>query len=590
MKRFPLKLRGLAILLFSGVLFAGLFAFRYSDDFFDISRNLQIFADVYREVNLKYVDEVKPGELIKKGIDAMLDSLDPYTEYIPQSEVEEFKMKFVNPQYGGIGALIFQLNEKVIVRDVYEGFPAQKADIRAGDRILRFNDMEVNSHNGLQVSDMLKGQKGSVINLLISRPGIVKPIVKTLSREEIKLSNIPYYGILKNHTGYIKLNHFLENSSSEVKQAFLDLKDNQHITSLVFDLRGNGGGILQESVKIVNFFVEKGSNIVTQSGRNHQGEIIYKAVNQPLDSKIPIIILVDKGTASASEIVSGALQDLERAVIVGQRSFGKGLVQQTLPLSYNTLMKITVAKYYTPSGRCIQALDYVHRNKDGSVNQVADSTIVEFKTRAGRLVYDGSGIYPDLITKAKTFSNVLYALASRQLIFDYATLYKNSHLSISPAADFRLTDADYAAFTEFLATKNYDYITSTERLMDDLKQIAEREKRFDAIKSEYTSLKSKISHNKTEDLFKFKEEIKDFLGNEIVERYYFQKGKLVCSLSKDADIAASLKLFDNTSLFAGILQGTGAYHTIGKPEKPLVSSAQIRLKDTQDSLLIEEEK
>ena len=214
MKRFPLKLRGLAILLFSGVLFAGLFAFRYSDDFFDISRNLQIFADVYREVNLKYVDEVKPGELIKKGIDAMLDSLDPYTEYIPQSEVEEFKMKFVNPQYGGIGALIFQLNEKVIVRDVYEGLPAQKADIRAGDRILRFNDMEVNSHNGLQVSDMLKGQKGSVINLLISRPGIVKPIVKTLSREEIKLSNIPYYGILKNHTGYIKLNHFLENSSS----------------------------------------------------------------------------------------------------------------------------------------------------------------------------------------------------------------------------------------------------------------------------------------------------------------------------------------------------------------------------------------
>lgn len=590
MKRFFLNTRGFLILLLSAILLTGILSFRFSDDYFEISRNLQIFADVYREVNLKYVDEIKPGELIKKGIDAMLESLDPYTEYIPQSEVEEFKMKFVNPQYGGIGALIFQMNDKVIVRDVYEGFPAQKADIRAGDRILRFNNMVVNSHNGLQVSDMLKGQKGSVINLLISRPGVPKPLLKSLSREEIKLSNIPYYGVLHNHTGYIKLNHFLENSSSEVKQAFLDLKDNQHITSLVFDLRGNGGGILQESVKIVNFFVDKGANIVTQSGRNHQGEIIYKAVNQPLDTKIPIVILVDKGTASASEIVSGALQDLERAVIIGQRSFGKGLVQQTLPLSYNTLMKITVAKYYTPSGRCIQALDYVHRNKDGTVNQVADSTIVEFKTRGGRLVYDGSGIYPDLITKPKTFSNVLFALASRQLIFDYATLYKNSHLTIAPAAEFRLNDTEYAAFLSFLGNKNYDYVTSTERLMGDLRQIAEREKRFDAIKSEYTALKLKISHNKTEDLLKFKEEIKDFLGNEIVERYYFQKGKLICSLSKDADIASSIKLLDNASLYSGILQGSGAYHTIGKPDKPIISSAQIRLKDSQDSLLIEEEK
>lgn len=590
MKRFFLKARGLSVLLLSALLLSSLLAFRYRDDFFEISRNLQIFADVYREVNLKYVDEVKPGDLIKKGIDAMLDSLDPYTEYIPQSEVEDFKMKFVNPQYGGIGALIFQLNDQVIIRDVYEGFPAQKADIRAGDHILRFNNMEVNSHNGLQVSDMLKGQKGSVINLVISRPGVSKQLIKTVTREEIKLSNVPYYGILHDHTGYIKLNHFLENSAAEVKLAFLDLKDNQHITSLVFDLRGNGGGILQESVKIVNFFVSKGSSIVTQSGRNHQGEIVYKAVNQPLDDRIPIVVLVDKGTASASEIVSGALQDLERAVIVGQRSFGKGLVQQTLPLSYNTLMKITVAKYYTPSGRCIQALDYVHRNKDGSVNQVADSSITEFKTHAGRLVYDGSGIFPDLPTPPKTFSNVLYALVSHQLIFDYATLYKNSHATIAPAASFRLTDAEYAAFVVYLADKNYDYVTSTERLMGDLKQIAEREKRFEAIKGEYTALKTKIYHNKAEDLIKFKEEIKDFLGNEIAERYYFQKGKLICALSKDPDIASSLSLINTPVQFSGILQGAGKYHTIGRPEKPLLSSAQLRLKDSQDSLLIEEDK
>lgn len=590
MKRFFEKTRGLYIILVSVVLLTGIVAFRYRDDYFELSRNLQIFADVYREVNLKYVDEVKPGELMKKGVDAMLDSLDPYTEYIPQSEVEDFKMKFVNPQYGGIGALIFQFDDKVIVRDVYEGFPAQRADIRAGDHILRFNDTEVTSRNGLQVSDMLKGQKGSEINLLISRPGVPKPFLKAVTRQEIKLNNIPYYGLLSEHTGYIKLNHFLENSAQEVKDAFLDLRDKEHISSLVFDLRGNGGGILQESVKIVNLFVDKGATIVTQSGRNHQGEIIYKAASQPVDTHMPIIVLVDKGTASASEIVAGALQDLERAVIVGQRSFGKGLVQQTLPLSYNTLMKITVAKYYTPSGRCIQAVDYVHRNKDGSVNQVADSTIAEYRTRGGRLVYDGSGIFPDVATKPRTYSNLLYALVSKQLIFDYATLYRNTHPSIAPPALFRLTEAELAAFNTWLADKNYDYTTSTEKLMADLKQIAEKEKRFTAIRPEYDALRLKISHNKNEDLTKYKDEIRNFLENEIVQRYYFQKGKLICSLSKDADITRSLELLGNSPLLATILRGTGGFHTIGKPEKPILSSALVRLKDSQDSLLVIEDK
>jgi len=565
-------------------------AFKFSDDYFELSRNLQIFADVYREVNLKYVDPVKPGEVMKRGVDAMLENLDPYTEYIPQSEVEDFKMKFINSQYGGIGALIFQVNNEVIVRDVYEGFPAQKSDVRAGDHILQFNSIKVNSHNSEQVSEMLKGQKGTQVHLLISRPGLAKPIVKDVVREEIKLANIPYYGVVQGTAGYIKLDHFLENCSSELKNAFLDLRDNQHVTSLILDLRGNGGGILQESVKIVNFFVDKGQTIVTQSGRNRQNEIVYKAVNQPLDTHIPLVVLVDKGTASASEILSGALQDLERAVVIGQRSFGKGLVQQTIPLSYNTLLKITVARYYTPSGRCIQALDYVHRNKDGSVNQVADSSINEFKTKLGRLVYDGSGIYPDVVTKPRTYSNILYTLVSKSYLFDYATLYRNSHASIGSPATFRLDENAYQDFLHFLSTKTYDYTTSTEKLMADLKRIAEKEKRFDGIKSEYESLRSKVSHDKRDDLTKFKPEIRSYLENEIAERYYYQKGRLMCSLSKDPDIDKSISVLQNNPLYSNILKGKGLFKVIGKPERSLVSSAQLKVKESQDSLIVESEK
>jgi len=543
----------------------GLFAFRISDDYFQISRNLQIFADIYREANLKYVDNIKPGDFMKKGVDAMLASLDPYTEYIPESDLEDFKMKYVNPEYGGIGAIVYEKSNKIFISDVYEGFPAQKEDIRAGDEIVKLNDIVVTAKNSREVGDMLKGQKGTEVLLEIKRPGVSAPIEKKIAREEIHLKNVPYYGIIQKGMGYIKLDRFLENSASEVREALLTLKEKENIQSLVLDLRGNGGGILQESVKIVNLFVNKGEIIVTQKGRSTNSEIIYKATSNPIDPNIPLVVLVDKGTASASEIVSGSLQDLDRAIIIGQRSFGKGLVQQTLPLSYNTLMKITIAKYYTPSGRCIQALDYGHRNADGTVNRISDSSIHSYKTHLGRMVYDGSGIYPDVATKNKSYSNILYSLANKQLIFDYCTLYRNSHPSIPSPREFSLSDQEYNQFTTYLSDKNFDYTTNSEKIMNDLKEASEKESRYTDIEKEYLSLKNKLAHNKTEDLIRYKPEIKKYLELEIVGRYFFQNGRLQASFKDDPSINESIKVLTNQNMYASVLSGSGKYHTIGNP-------------------------
>ncbi len=555
------------------VLSTGLVAFRFTDDYFQISRNLQIFADIYREANLKYVDNIKPGDFMKKGVDAMLASLDPYTEYIPESDLEDFKMKYVNSEYGGIGALIYQKNDKIFVSDVYEGFPAQRQDLRAGDQIIQLNDYIVSSKNSKEVGDMLKGQRGTDVHLIIKRPGMDLPIEKNIAREEIHFKNVPYYGIVQKGVGYIKLDRFLENSASEVRQALNELKDKEHINSLILDLRGNGGGILQESVKIVNLFVPKGEVIVTQRGRGAASEVIYKSTSNPVDAEIPLVVLVDRGTASASEIVSGSLQDMDRAIIIGQRSFGKGLVQQTLPLSYNTLMKITVAKYYTPSGRCIQALDYGHRNVDGTVNKISDSSIRSFKTKLGRLVYDGSGIYPDITTKSKSYSNLLYSLVNKQLIFDYATDYRNRHPTIASPRDFSLQDSDYKKFLVYLSDKTYDYTTNSEKMMADLKSVAEKENRYSEVEPEYLALKSKLSHHKSDDLARYKPEIKRFLELDIIGRYYYQNGRLQASFSDDPNLKESLNVLQNHNLYATILSGSGKFHSIGNPSRILDTAA-----------------
>ena len=537
-------------------------SFSFVDNYFEVSKNLDIFATLFRELNIYYVDETNPGDLMKKGIDDMLESLDPYTNYIPESEIEDYRY-MTTGQYGGIGALIRQQGEYVVVSEPYEGFPAQKADLRAGDRILKINDIDTKGKKTEDISKFLKGQASTTIKLLIEREGEKKPIEKTISREEIKIKSVSYSGMITKNIGYIKLTGFTENAANEVKDALVELKKNPELKSVVFDLRGNPGGLLKEAVDIVNIFVEKGTDVVSTRGKVKDWDKIHKALNVPVDLNIPIAVLVDRGSASASEIVSGSIQDLDRGVVIGQRSYGKGLVQQTRPLSYNAQLKITVAKYYTPSGRCIQALDYSHRNEDGSVAKVPDSLITAFKTKNGRIVYDGGGVAPDVKVEQQKYSSILASLVTKNLIFDYATKYRNAHASIVAAKDFKLTNEEYDAFVEYLNGKDYDYTTKTEKTIEELKADAKDDKNFEAISADIEALRSKIIHNKKEDLIKYSAEIKQFLEEEIASRYYFQNGRLEASFKDDRELKEGIALLNDQDRYKKILT------TVVKADKPL---------------------
>ncbi len=564
----PIKCGSLRIklkkVLLPGVLIVSIVSFSFIEDLFQVSKNLDIFAAIYKQLNINYVDDVNSSELMKNGIDAMLEELDPYTEYIPESEIEDYKLKYVSTQYGGIGATISNRGGKVIVAEPYAGFPAQKADIRAGDEFLEINGISLKGKNNEQVSSMLKGSKGTGVKLQIQRPGMPKVIELNLTREEIRQNNVPYYGMLSNNIGYIKLDKFLENSAQEVKDALTDLKKND-IKGLVIDLRYNGGGILQEAVKIVNLFVEKGVTVVIQKGRYREKIITYNTFSSPIEPDLPLVVLVNNRSASASEIIAGSLQDLDRAVVIGQRSFGKGLVQQTFNLPYNSLVKVTVAKYYTPSGRCIQALDYTHRDTEGTVVKVADSLITEYKTKSGRSVYDGSGIFPDVFIKPLRYSLITQTLISKYHIFDYATQYRNLKASISDPKSFRLNDSDYNEFIAFLSKRDYGYDTKVEKLLNELRDEAEKENKSVALKPEFDALKAKVSHSKKNDLVLFKEEIKRVLESEIVSRYYFEKGRMEQNFQYDNELNEARKVLSDKSFLASILNGEGSYKSIGKP-------------------------
>jgi carboxyl-terminal processing protease len=553
-------------LVFIGILLGGyaIISYSFADSYFEVSKNLDIFATLFRELNIYYVDETNPGDLMKKGIDDMLESLDPYTNYIPESEIEDYRY-MTTGEYGGIGALIRQDGDYVIISEPYEGFPAQKADLRAGDKILKFNDEEGKGKKTDDVSKFLKGQPSSTIRLLIEREGEPKPFEKVVNREEIKVKSVSYSGMITENIGYIKLTGFTENASGEVKDALLELKKNPKLKSLVFDLRGNPGGLLKEAIDIVNLFEDKGTPIVSTRGKVKDWDKVHKAMNDAVDLTIPITVLVNRGSASASEIVSGALQDLDRGVVIGQRSFGKGLVQQTRPLSYNAQLKVTVAKYYTPSGRCIQALDYSHRNEDGSVSKVPDSLISAFKTKNGRIVYDGGGVAPDVAVEPEKYSSILTSLATKNLIFNYATKYRIAHASIAPAKDFKLTDAEYDEFVAFLNGKDYDYTTKTEKTLDELKEDAKKDKAIDAIQADIEALKTKLMHNKKEDLVKYKSEIKQFLEEEIASRYYFQNGRTEAALKDDPELKEAVSVLNDSERYNKILT------TIVKSEKPFYS-------------------
>lgn len=525
---------------------------KYDDKGFEISKNLEIFSTVYKNLQLNYVDDIEPGKLMKTAIDAMLASLDPYTVYIPESEIEDVKMQLMG-QYGGIGMLIHQRGDYVYASEPYEGMPADLAGLKAGDKILEIDGQSAEGKTTAEVSSALRGQAGTELKVKIERDG--KVLEKTLTRREIKLKPVPYYGLVDNDYGYIKLNEFTQNASKDVKDAFLTLKSkNSNLKGLILDLRGNGGGLLNEAVDLVNIFVNKHELVVQTKGKVASRNTKHHTRNAPVDKDIPIVVLIDGYSASASEIVAGSLQDLDRAVVIGSRSFGKGLVQNILPLTYNSQMKVTVSKYYIPSGRCIQALDYAHRDENGRATKVPDSLKTAFKTRNGRVVYDGFGIEPDVeIVDSSMVGNITVALVRNMLIFDYATDYAKKHPSILPAADFEITDEIYADFTDFLKDKKYEYSTSTEKALELLKEAAKDEKYIESIADDIEKLIQKVHSDKAIDLQKNREDISGFIKSELLTRYYYEKGRIEGMLNNDDEVKAAIEILSDKDSYNNIL-------------------------------------
>lgn len=520
---------------------------------FEISKNLDIFSELYKQLDLNYVDDINPGELMKTGIDAMLGTLDPFTNYIPESKIEDYKM-MTTGEYGGIGALIHKQGDYVVIAEPYEGFPAQKSGLIAGDKILTIDGQSAKGKSSQDVSKALKGEPGTTVTLEVERLNETKPVRIELKREKVKIDNIPYYGMLNDRVGYIKLNSFTQNAGKEVQNAFTELEENNDLQGLVFDLRGNGGGLLNEAVNIVNIFVDKGELVVSTKGKESVRNKSYYTMNKPVDLKIPLVFLVDTGSASASEIVSGAMQDLDRAVIMGQRTYGKGLVQNVLPLSYHAKVKVTVAKYYIPSGRCIQAIDYSHKDNEGYAHKVPDSLINEFETKDGRKVYDGGGIEPDVYIEPLKMSPITQSLFMKYIIFDYATKFYLEHDSIAPPGEFVITDEIYNDFMDYVqGREDFTYTTQSEKTLERLKKIAEAEDYLSAINADIDTLEKKLAVNKNDDMLTHRDEISEVLAIEIISRYYFQKGQVKESLDFDPEIKKAIELIEDQEKYSEIL-------------------------------------
>jgi len=532
-----------------------LVSFRSASDnerYFEIAKNLDIFATLFKEVNTYYVDEVTPAKLVKTGIDAMLKSLDPYTNYIPEDDIEDFRT-MTTGQYGGIGAVVVKRNGKTIVQAAYEGYPAQKAGLLPGDEILTINGVNVEKKNNADISKLLKGQANSVAKLEVTRYGQDKPIEISITRDKIQVDNVPYYGMLNPEIGYFQLSGFTVDAGKEVRVAVSKLKE-MGAKKIVFDIRDNPGGLLNEAVNISNIFVEKGLDVVSTKGKVTEWNKTYKALDAPLDTQIPVVIITSNRSASASEIVSGVLQDYDRAVIVGERTFGKGLVQATRPLSYNSQLKVTTAKYYIPSGRCIQEVDYAHRADDGTLGKFPDSLRTAFKTQAGRVVYDGGGVAPDVAVADKEIADISRVLIQKSYLFDFATRYRAEHATIASARDFKLSDADYQKFVDYLKNKDINYNTDVEKSLTDLTKKAKEEKHYDDVKAELEAIRRKVSTNKSNDLMRFKPEIREMLEQEIVSRYYFQKGSIEAGFDDDQNILTAMNVLNDPARYAALLK------------------------------------
>ena len=528
------------------------FSFERDQKDFEILKNLDIYTTLFRELNMFYVDDINPTDLVKTSIDDMLSSLDPYTNYISEDRIEDYNL-MTTGEYGGIGAIITKRDDKVLISEPYEGFPAQKSGLKAGDILLEVSDKSTENMTTEDVSNLLKGPANKPVKIKFQRPGEKKPVSIEVIREKISLPAVPYYGMLNSKTGYIRLTQFTQGSANEVKKAMIELEKNNP-ESLLLDLRGNPGGLLNEAVDMVNFFVPKGVEIVSTKGRITQNNRIYKATSNPIDTTIKIGVLVNRGSASASEIVAGAIQDLDRGLIIGGRTFGKGLVQTTRDLNYNTKLKVTIAKYYIPSGRCIQALDYSHRNEDGSVGTVPDSLISEFTTLKGRKVYDGGGVVPDIKITGDEISNLSIELVTRFLTFDFATEFANENQTIPEPEKFEITDDVYNQFVEFVKDNNFKYEAESKNELDELVKSAKKDKYYEQAKNEFNALQAKLAPDLDNDLELFREEISELLKDEIVSRYYYQKGAIRSAIHSDKGIQKAVDELNSSTAYRGYFE------------------------------------
>jgi carboxyl-terminal processing protease len=521
------------------------------EKYFEIAKSLDIFATLFKEVNTYYVDEVNPKNLVETGINGMLDQLDPYTDYIPEEELESFQI-LTTGQYAGVGALIGVVNKKTVITNPYVGFPAQRAGVRVGDEIVGVDGKNVIGKSTSEISTLLKGNPKTDVELEVKRSGKKETLKFKLVREKIKISNITYYGLIDESTGYIKLDEFTPGAGKEVEEALVSMKK-QGAKKLILDLRDNPGGSLYEAVNIVNIFIPKGKEVVSTKGKVQDWNKSYNALNNPLDTEIPLAILTSGGSASASEIVAGSLQDYDRAILVGQKTFGKGLVQTTRQLSYNSQLKVTTAKYYIPSGRCIQALDYEHRNSDGSVDKFPDSLKREFKTAIGRKVYDGAGLDPDVLVDGENVGILVAELAGSGLVFDYASKYCGDHEMPKDIKTFRLTDEEYQNFISWIRDQKFSFISETDKVATDLIASAKKEKYYDELQAPLKELKTRLDQNKQNVYSKFKPELSKILEAEISFHYNLAKGQIENLLNRDREILEARRILSNTEAYKKLL-------------------------------------
>jgi len=528
-----------------------IFSFIPTGNYFEIAKNLDIFATLFKEVNTYYVDEIDPETLINTGIEAMLSSLDPYTNYIPEEDAAAYRT-MTTGEYAGIGSLIAKVNGKNMITMPNKGFPAEKAGLKIGDELIEVDGTNVVEITIGEISKLLKGRANTDVTLKVKRYGMEDPIDFTITRGRIIIDNVPYYGIVGDHTGYIRLSDFTTNATKEVKTALQDLKS-QGVDKVILDLRGNPGGLLYEAVNICNIFLPKGLEVVRTKGKVAEWNKTYRTLNNSFDESIPLVVLTNNASASASEIVAGVIQDYDRGIIVGRKTYGKGLVQTTRPLAYNSQLKVTTAKYYIPSGRCIQKLDYSHRQEDGSVDDIPDSLKVAFQTSHGRIVYDGGGVLPDIETEIEYLAPITISLVQKALLFDYATSYYYENRAPVDARKFKLSDTEYDEFISWLDEKDYDYKTNVEKSIEKLIENAKKENYYFEIEALIRNLESKVKHNKESDLITFKEQIKSILEENIVSRYFLISGEIEASLDNDTDLQEAIKVLDDFDRYHKIL-------------------------------------